>query len=577
MGKPAMSELSILHRRLRRLQRHRRWMRRGLAATTAGLVILSVTVALFLTDWLLEMSRLERVLAMIGAVVFSIWAVRRLVRPWLGKRETELDAALWVERQQQIDSELVAALQFESPQAHQWGSVELEQAVIGRAAAIGAKIDVMRGVSIRPLLRRGLWLAASVAVAAAGGWFFPQHAATFADRLLLGTNRYPTATKIDTLRINGQSIVLRGDQLRVKCPYGQPVDFEAECSGRLPPAGRAELRTRVGGTISLAMEPGSAEHVYRGQLPRLVESVKYEVYMGDARTDPGWLEVVPLPVIDLELVVTTPPYSGANATPAVLGGLRQAAVLEGSQIELRIASDKPLCRATLKLDDQPFELARSGVRADDLSSSGETRRISSLQRREHWTLAPAGTPLESVTDLVRYSIQVTDTDGLELERPLSGVIRIKPDDPPRIVASAVTRHVLPAARPTIAFEAADDHGLARVVVRPEVTRADGQVEAAEDLQVFVHEKSSALRTSIQESYRLDLAPLELAKGDQVKIVLEALDFRGPRQGKIAQTEPILFEVTDEQGILAALSESDRESARQLQTMIERQLDVGEGP
>ncbi len=574
MGEPAMSELSILHRRLRRLQRRRRWMRRGLAATTAGLVILSVTVALFLTDWLLEMSRPERVLAMIGAVVFSIWAVRRLVRPWLGKHETELDAALWVERQQQIDSELVAALQFESPQAHQWGSVELEQAVIGRAAAIGAKIDVMRGVSIRPLLRRGLWLAASVAVAAAGVWFFPQHAATFADRLLLGTSRYPTATKIDTLRINGQSIVLRGDQLRVKCPYGQPVDFEAKCSGRLPPAGRAELRTRAGGTISLAMEPGPAEHVYRGQLPRLVESVKHEVYMGDARTDPGWLDVVPLPVIDLELVVTPPPYSGAGATPVVFGGLRQIAVLEGSRVELRIGSDKPLRQAILKLDDQPFELTCREARA---KAAGEAGGVSSLERREHWTLAPAGTPLESVTDLVRYSIQVTDTDGLGLERPLSGVIRIKPDDPPRIVASAVTRHVLPAARPTIAFEAADDHGLARVVVRPEVTRADGQVEATEDLQVFVHEKSSALRTSLQESYRLNLAPLELAKGDQVKIVLEALDFRGPRQGKIAQTEPILFEVTDEQGILAALSESDRESARQLQTMIERQLDVGEGP
>ncbi len=575
MGEPAMSELSILHRRLRRLLRRRRWMRRGLVAATAGLVLLSVTAALFLADWLLEMSRLERMLAMAGAVLLSVLAVRRSVRQWLGKRETELDAALWVERQQQIDSELVAALQFESPQAAQWGSVELEQAVIGRAAAIGAKIDVMQGVSIRPLVRRGLWLAASVAAAAAGVWFFPQHAATFADRVLLGTNRYPTATKIDALRINGQSIALRDAQVRVKCPYGQPVDFEAECSGRLPLAGRAELRTRVGGTISLALEPGSAEHVYRGLLPRLVESVEYELYLGDARTDPGSLDVVPLPVIDLELVVTPPPYSGANAPPAVLGGLRQAAVLEGSQVELRIASDKPLRQATLMLDDQPFELTYREARAE--VATGEAGGVSALQRRKHWTLATAGTPLEAVTNPVRYSIQVTDTDGLGLERPLSGVIRIKPDDPPRIVASAVTRHVLPAARPTILFEADDDHGLARVVVRPEVTRADGQVVATEVLPVFVHEESSALRTSIQESYRLDLAPLELAKGDQVKIVLEAADYRGSRQGKVAQTEPIVFEVTDEQGILAALSESDRESARQLQTMIDRQLDVGEEP
>lgn len=575
MGEPAMSDLSILHRRLRRLLRRRRWMRRGLAAATAGLVLLSVTATLFLTDWLLEMSRPERMLAIAGAVLLSVLAVRRSVRQWLGKRETELDAALWVERQQQIDSELVAALQFESPQAGQWGSVELEQAVIGRAADIGAKIDVMQGVSIRPLVRRGLWLAASVAAAAAGAWFFPQHAATFADRLLLGTSRYPTATKIDTLRINGQSIALRDAQVRVKCPYGQPVDFEAECSGRLPLAGRAELRTRVGGTISLALEPGLAEHVYRGLLPRLVESVEYELYLGDARTDPGWLDVVPLPVIDLELVVTPPLYLRANARPDVLSGLRQAAVLEGSQVELLIASDKPLRQATLMLDDQPFELTCREARTE--VAVEEAGNVSSLQQREHWALAPVGTPLESVTVPVRYSIQVTDTDGLQLERPFGGVIHIKPDDPPRIVASAVTRHVLPAAKPTILFEAADDHGLARVVVRPEVTRADGQVAAAADLPVFVYEESSAPRTLIQQSYRFDLAPLKLVKGDQVKIVLEAADYRGSRQGKVAQAEPIAFEVTDEQGILAALSESDRESARQLQTMIERQLDVGEGP
>ena len=43
------------------------------------------------------------------------------------------------------------------------------------------------------------------------------------------------------------------------------------------------------------------------------------------------------------------------------------------------------------------------------------------------------------------------------------------------------------------------------------------------------------------------------------------------------SEPLVFQVTDKQGILAAMSDTDRESARQLETMIDGQVDVGEGP
>jgi hypothetical protein len=365
------------------------------------------------------------------------------------------------------------------------------------------------------------------------------------------------------LRINGQPIALNNGATRTTCPYGHAVVFQADCSGRLPPGGRAELRTPAGAAMGVTLEPlANREGGYGGQMARLVESVRYQVYLGDAWTDPAWLEVVPLPVVDLELIVTPPVYSGAEERPAVLGGLRQVSVLEGSRVDVRIACDKPLRSAAITLDGRPLAMRR------DVSA----RPAAAAER---WLLPSAGTPLEAVTDAVRYSLQVTDRDGLELERPLVGVIRIKPDDPPRIVAGAVTRYVLPAAQPSIVFEAADDHGLAKIAARSQVTRAGGQVETGEELTVYVRQEPHPLETSIQNRYRLDLAPWGLAKGDRVEVTLEATDFRGPRAGKAGQAEPIVFEVTDQQGILAAMSESDRESAQQLETMIERQLDVGE--
>jgi hypothetical protein len=71
-----------------------------------------------------------------------------------------------------------------------------------------------------------------------------------------------------------------------------------------------------------------------------------------------------------------------------------------------------------------------------------------------------------------------------------------------------------------------------------------------------------------------LAGLGLKKGDQVRVTLKATDYRGSADGQTASSEPIVIDITDEAGILAALSEADDRSAKQIETIIERQLGVG---
>jgi hypothetical protein len=74
--------------------------------------------------------------------------------------------------------------------------------------------------------------------------------------------------------------------------------------------------------------------------------------------------------------------------------------------------------------------------------------------------------------------------------------------------------------------------------------------------------------------RVPLAALGLTKGDQVRVTLKATDYRGAGKGQSSTSEPIVLDITDEAGILAALSETDERSAKQLETIIERQLGVG---
>ena len=88
-------------------------------------------------------------------------------------------------------------------------------------------------------------------------------------------------------------------------------------------------------------------------------------------------------------------------------------------------------------------------------------------------MEPAGTPLEQLVEPVRYVIQVTDEDGMELDRPIEGVIRVYADQPPQIFASAKVQLVVPKARPTIDFQVADDFGLAQIKILSEVVHANG--------------------------------------------------------------------------------------------------------
>ena len=564
-----MTKLARIHQRLRKLRRRRRRVRWGTGYSGLAVALLWLLAAAFLVDWSLHLNRPQRLVAMAFCLGLLVWAFRRYARPWLWQRETELDMALLVERQQQIDSDLVAAIQFESPEAPQWGSVQLEQKVIDQTAQIGRRLDVTQGVPRRPLVRRSVVLAATCAVLALGAWRFPDHARAFLNRFfLLGPHHYPTQTVIESVRINGRRIELAGWRPQVaKCSYGEPVEFQVVCSGRLPDAGRARLKTDRGSrtTIALARD-GQYAMVYVGRLERLVDSVEYGLYLGDAWTDPARLEVVPLPSVDVQLEVTPPSYAAAQATtPRTSTGLRQISVIEGSRVDVRVTADKTLKQATLSIDGQAYPMRRDPTEAGP-SGAGADR----------WTLDVAGTPLARVVDPIRYQVDAVDTDDLRPERPILGVIRIKADYGPRIIASAVTEFVLPTAKPGISYEASDDYGLARLSILPQVTHEDGRTEDLEEIVIYQLRGGDAVAKEMEDRYPLDLGPLELVKDDRLSITLQATDYRGPEnEGKTASSEPLTFQVTDERGILAAMAEADRESANRLKTMIQRQIEVGE--
>lgn len=571
-----MPALAQLHSRLNQLRHRRQLVRLGLAggALVAG-VLITLAVAFFI-DWALEMSRPQRFVSLVLCLGVITWVFRKHALPWLFVRETDVDLALIVERNQHIDSDLVAALQFSSPEAKTWGSTQLETAVIDYVDDFSTHLNVLEGFSYRRLKRR-LWTGGTVLVIALL-WtaIFPRHVGAFLNRLLLGSAHYPTKTQIARIRMNDAITLTRepGEEAvrePVKAPHGEPLAVEILARGVIPADGLVRLTSKTSGThvevpLTKAGTPNDKEATFRGELPHLVDSVSYQVYLGDAWTDPLEIHDIPLPVVTVELTPHPPAYAAVRAAESEAhAGSRQIAVIEGSTVDLKvICGNKALTSATLTVPE---------VMMGDSKSSPTWPLAAVDKEKSVWTLQGDDSPFRDIRQPLRYEVQVKDVDGMSLDRPLLGYIRLKTDRIPRVAAAIVSRRVVPAATPKIVYGAADDFGIARITAKLQVQRKDGTTQ--DSVRQVLTSGDKTPQTVVRGEYALDLSSLNLEKGDELKITLEAFDYRGDKEPKSSVSEPLVLQVTDREGILAGLQEADEKSAKQLDAIIQRELGIGE--
>ncbi len=561
-----MTKLSRLHRALRGLRRRRRLLRRAAGYSLILAAAVWLLGLLFLADWLLDMDGLQRIVALLAlgaglARGFGVWA-----RRWWQGPESEIDLALCVQGWQHIDTDLVAALQFESPEAARWGSVQLEQAVIDHVAKLSSGVKITTdptGQTRRMWSWAGLSalvLAVTLALAALAASWFPGYADAFWRRLLMMPAHYPTATQIVALSINGRDVPLDGAApAEARTPYGYPVVIEVTCDGDLPAEGRAEvvgLDTREVGIPLLKPVPGR-RRVYRATLAELQESLRYQLYVGDARTEPGRITLVPLPVVDLRWEIGWPEYTESQMESRQ--GVHDVAVLAGSRVVLHVMANKPLAYVKLVPDS-----------GDALSLAPEAAGA----KGHGWRLDPKNTPLEAVEARVKFKLEIEDADGLRPLQPLEGSVSILPDRDPTATVRAAHRALLPTAQPKVHYRVTDDYGLARVTLKAELLRADGRTESPEPVVLYEHSAAAGRKRELPEQIvRPDFSAWKLARGDRVQLSVAAEDYRGPqRPGHVAESEPLSFEIVGD--IRLRMLE---ERFERVEGMIGRQEEAGDSP
>jgi hypothetical protein len=202
-----------------------------------------------------------------------------------------------------------------------------------------------------------------------------------------------------------------------------------------------------------------------------------------------------------------------------------------------------------------------------------------------WTL-PGDTPLARVRQELRYEVQVMDRDGMELESPLRGFVQLKLDRPPTVVASVVHRVVLPNATPLIEYRLNDDYGVGTAILQGQIQRQSDPADLSADGAAEHPDESLELPIPLEPTplvgehlphrgkFAIDLAKFKLVKGDQLKLTLAVVDHRGDSPGQQELSEPILLEISDEAGVLAAITEADERSEKRLGDVIKQQLGIG---
>jgi hypothetical protein len=405
-------------------------------------------------------------------------------------------------------------------------------------------------------MRRLLVFVITVAICLPLAVIYSGHTIAFLNRLLLGKAHYPTRILIKEIRSPGQTAT-----------YADPVTFivrgavsEGVPESEMPESGQVQIEaisTGLETTVNLVRSKEDPS-LYKGTLNRVLDDLDYVIYLGDAESEPRRLELIPLPLAELTMEVIAPTYASTKAPPQPKNP-RQALVLEGSRVKLTVTADKELASTTITFekDKQEIPLERRGKKFVLDSKTG---------------------PLSSVTETVRFEIQIKDTDGLSPENPIKGVIHVSVDLPPRVALAAYSQFVVPKAAPQVMFKAVDDYALDRLVLHRTIVRAEGKEEIPLEPITFKVEDHKALFAG---SYRLHLGelkidgkPANLQKGEQVVLAVEAVDFRGSMEGKSRRSEKWAFEVTDRAGVLGAMDRLDEQMDKKLNEILRAQLEAG---
>ena len=283
--------------------------------------------------------------------------------------------------------------------------------------------------------------------------------------------------------------------------YGGSVELSAEISGA-PVKNTVFLRIREGGSINSAACFKDGEKRYVQRIEKLTSPVEFCFSVGRSRSKWHKVELRMVPRISLAQLKVKPPAYTNMPTKNFILGRSSLRVLKGSEVTLKITSNRPLSTGDMVITD--INRNHKVVKAE---KSGKNSLA--------FTWKAEGK--------AEISVKIKDVRGTESEKPLDFKQLLLKDKLPEIEISEPDPFFLATtdAKFTVKGYASDDYGLKRVDF---IRNIIGYRDRMKHLGPAIISKNYAF------TQEFDLAELGVQPGEVMEIYAEAADFNPSLMG-----------------------------------------------
>lgn len=493
----------------------------GLSKSVMSIIL--VVLAYFMIDWLFDLPFAARLFAAaVGLSAIGYVIYKHLVLE-LRKILDDDEIALRIEaRNPDLRNRLISTLQLTraGKGGAFVGSQELLNALEEETIRLSDPLDFSKIINSEMMIRFGIAAILLIAVKTALVAKFPGYFAALGSRLVHAGATYPTKTKIERVKV--PEYVPRGEDI--------PVEVFLDKTGVDPLTPRfLDFRSIVKDS-SVPVDLVAAEPWrYTASLTKAIEDVDLIVNIGDARSLPIRIKVLPRPEVDVPgsggcIQYKWPAYTHMpDPAPEKFGGL---SALSGSVANIRFMPTKPLKSAVIECaDGRKVPLDKKMMRTESVEKGQKVTTDTEWWGKDGFPIDKNGS----------FHVLLTDLDGLTNIQPsIEYPIDARPDMPPsiRLMRPRKDATVTPTARINVGFQARDDYGI-RVIWLVYRVLTEGQSEGAgtikpERIERLVEAEKGRLPTDLSKTFAWDLSTLKvqdraLKPGDQIIFWFEADD------------------------------------------------------
>lgn len=432
----------LLARKLEGLRRKAMMVAAGGGLSRMVSVAVLLLGAGLLLDWWLDLPWGVRalLLAMDSGIVGWICS-RHILRPVLARPDHDALALMVEKARPEFGSRLISAIQLTRPGAIPSGaSPELVCVLVAETETLAAPVEFTDIIETREFKH---WAVVAAVIMALGLFGFARGGSASAgllQRALLSNLPVPRKTRV--VEVTGNKTI----------GVGETIKLEAKAAGIIPGLGQVVLKQASGRSQEFTLEADRSEPKrFSRRIENVQDSFTYVVRLNDGISERYRIEAVPPPTLShLECRQVYPTYTGLGTVRRAPGDL---SLLAGSQLQLKAAATKAVKRAMVRLigldQERPMPIAGTTNLAAEFTIP--TNRLTG------------------------FSINLTDEHGVQSKDPVVYQIDLVLDRAPAARITYPERKeelVTQLAAVLIGFEANDDFGIGKVLLRYKISTLD---------------------------------------------------------------------------------------------------------